>query len=303
MAGVNTTGNYPKALWPGVRAFWGKTYESYPQQWPDLFEVRTSSQAYEEDVEGTGYGLAPVKPEAGAVYYDSDQQGSTKRHTHVAYALGFQVSYEEIQDNLYEKVANSRAEALAFAMRTTEETVCANVYNRAFDSNYVGGDGKELLATDHPTLDGTQQNELTVAADLSETAVEDLLTLIHQAKNTRGLRIMVTPQTLIVPPGLWWEANRILKSALQNDTANNATNVLKITNALPGGIKVNNFLTDPDAWFIRTNAPNGMIRFNREMGALQEDRDFDTMNVKYMQYMRFSVSWTDFRGLYGSPSA
>lgn len=303
MAGVITTGNHPKALWPGIKAWWGRSYNEHPMEWPDLFERDGSEKAYEEDVQVTGFGLAPKKPEGSGIAYDSETQGYTSRYTHVAYALGYIVTYEELRDNLYETVSRRRAQALAFSMRQTKETVLANVYNRAFNSAYTGGDGKELLATDHPTLSGNQSNELAVAADLSEASIEDMIIQIMGATNDRGLKISLMPQTLHVPRQLVFKANRILKSTLQNDTANNAINALKATNSLPGGTKVNHYFTDPDAWFIRTNAPRGMIHYDREPASFDQDNDFDTKNAKACSYERYSAGWTDFRGLYGSAGA
>lgn len=188
-------------------------------------------------------------------------------------------------------------------MYTTKETVAANVYNRAFNSAYTFGDGKEILATDHPSLSGNQSNELSTAADLSETALEDIIIQIMNVQNSQGLRIALIPQTLHVAPGNWFNANRILKSALQNDTQNNAVNVLKQTGALPGGIKVNNYFTDADAWFVRTNAPSGLILFDREPVDFSQDNDFTTKNLAAAAYMRFSVGIGDWRALFGSPGA
>lgn len=303
MAGTITTGNHPKALWPGVKAWFGRSYNEHTPEYPDLFEMDTSERSYEEDVELTGFGLAPVKPEGGGVSYDSETQGYIARYTHVAYALGYICTYEELQDNLYEVVSKRRAQALAFSARQTKENVHANVYNRAFNSSFTFGDGKELLATDHPSLAGPWSNELSPAADLSEASLEDLCIQIMGARNSRGLKISLMPKALIVPRQLWFEANRILKSTLQNDTANNALNVLKSTNAIPGGIKVNHYLTDQDAFFMRTNAPRGMIRYQREEYSFFRDNDFNTRNALSAFYERYSAGATDPRGLYGSSGA
>ena len=303
MAGPITTGNHPKALWPGIKAWFGRVYDEHQEEFPALFDMDTSDRAYEEDVEVTGFGLAPVKAEGGGVSYDSEVQGYVARYTHVAYSMGYICTYEELKDNLYEVVSKRRAQALAFSARQTKENVHANVYNRAFNSAYTGGDGKELLATDHPTVAGTASNELSVAADMSEASIEDLIIQIMGATNSRGLKISLMPQSLLVPRQLWFEANRILKSTLQNDTANNAVNVLRATNALPQGIKVNHYFTDTDAWFIRTNAPRGMIRYQREEYSFDQDNDFDTKNAKSAFYERYSAGWTDWRGLYGSAGA
>jgi hypothetical protein len=188
-------------------------------------------------------------------------------------------------------------------MRQTKENVHANVYNRAFDSTYTGGDGKELICTDHTTKSGSQSNQLTVASDISESAIEDLIIQIMGALNDRGLKISLMPQSLHVHRSDWFEANRILKSVLQNDTAINATNVLRATNAIPKGIMVNHYFSDSDAWFIRTNAPRGMISYQRRAIEFTQDNDFDTENAKAKNTERYSCGWTDWRGVYGSPGA
>lgn len=301
MATVITTGAHPKALWPGIHAWWGRMYDEHREEFPDLFDKETSDKAYEEDVEITGFGLAPVKPESSAIVYDTETQGAVSRYSHVAYALGYIVTYEELRDNLYEVVSKRRAQALAFSMRQTKENVGANVYNRAFNSSFTGGDGVSLISTAHPTLNGNQSNQLTTAADLSEAAIEDLVIQIMQTQNNRGLRISNLPQSLHIPPQLWFEANRILKSVLQNDTSNNAINVLKATNALPKGIFVNHYFTSATAWFIRTNIPRSMQWFEREAISFDQDNDFDTKNAKAANYERYSMGWTDFRGMFATP--
>jgi hypothetical protein len=301
--GVIYTSNHPKALWPGVKAWFGRMYDEHVEEYSKIFDRDSSTRAYEERVELTGFGLAPIKNQGGSISYDSETQGITSRLTNVTYALGYVVTMEELQDNLYEMVSKRRSKALAFSMRQTKETVAANILNRGFNGDYTGGDGKELLATDHPTLDGTQSNELTVAADLSEAALEDLMIQIMQAKNSRGLRIALKGEKLIVPPALFYEANRILKSALQNDTANNAVNALKATNALPGGIVLNHYLTDSDAWFIKTNCPEGLIYQERMPMEFEQDNDFDTKNAKAAAVERYAFGWVDWRSIYGSPGA
>lgn len=303
MAGVIVTGNHPKALWPGIKAWWGRVYNEHVEEYPHLFSRDTSQRSYEEDVQVTGFGLAPVKPEGGAVSYDSESQGYVSRYTHVAYGMGYIVTYEELSDNLYEMVSRRRSQALAFSFRQTKETNAANVYNRAFNSSFTFGDGKELLATDHPTLSGDQSNELATAVDLSEAAIEDLIIQLMGATNDRGLKISLMPRCLIVPRQEWFNANRIYKSVLQSDTANNNINVLNATNAFPEGIKVNHYLTDPDAWFIRANAPRGLIYYEREAIQFTMDNDFDTSNAKAKAYERYSFGATDWRDLWGSAGA
>lgn len=300
---VITTGNHPKALWPGVRAFWGQKYDKHPQEWSQIFESKSSEKNYEEDVEEIGFGLAPIKAQGASVAYDTQTQGPTTRYTHVVYGLGYIVTQEEIEDNLYKNKAFKRTELLAFSMRQTEETVAANVLNRAFNSSYAGGDGKELCATDHVVAAGTQSNELATAADLSEASIEDLVIQIMQARNSRGHPIALRPRKLIVPPTLAFEATRILKSALQSGTANNDVNAIKEMGLLQDGVCVNHYLTDNDAWWIKTDCPYGLTRFNRRATTFDKDNDFDTSNAKAKSTVRFSVGWSDWRTVYGSPGA
>lgn len=298
--GVITTSNHPKALWPGVRAWWGRTYDEHNEEYKDLYNIEGSSRAYEEDVQLTGFGLAPIKSEGGSVSYDDETQGYVSRYTHVAYALGYICTREEQDDGLYEQVSKRRAQSNAFSMRQTKEIVSANPYNRAFNTSYTYGDGKALCVTDHPSAAGDWSNTLATPADLSEASLEDLSIQIMTATNDKGLKISLMGESLHIHPSEWYNANRILKSALQNDTANNAVNVLKLVNALPKGIKMNHYFTDLDAWFIRTNAPRGMIMYDRTNDSLKQDNDFDTDNAKAKSYMRFSVGNTDPRGLFSS---
>lgn len=303
MAGVITTGNHPKALWPGMRRFWGREYSEHPVEWKQIFEDNSSEKNYEEDTEVTGFGLATTKDQGSAVSYDSESQGPTKRYTHVTYGLGYIVTREELEDNLYEVVSKRRIKALAFSIRQTEEIIAANILNRAFNSSYTGGDSKELLATDHPSLSGSQSNELATPADLSEAAIEDLCIQIMNMTNSRGLRIAGMPKKLIVSPSEAFNAERILKSQQQSGTANNDINAIRAMGAIPGGVVVNHYLTNLDDFFIQTNIPNGLMRFTRRSTEFKQDNDFDTENAKAKSTLRFSVGWTDWRGLYGSAGA
>jgi len=298
MAVINT-GNHPKALWPGVAAWFGARYDEHAPEYPGLFSVTTSSKAYEEDVEQTAFGLAPVKAEGQATVYDQHQQGYTKRYTNVAYSLGYIVTHEELADNLYSEVSMQRAASLAFAMAQTRENVGANVYNRATTAGYTGGDGVVLLSASHPATTGTYSNLLSTAAALSEASIEDLSIQIMNATNSRGLRISLRPTRLVISTANAFEAERILKSDRQNDTANNAVNALRSKGTIPE-VVVNHYFTNTNYWFLRTNAPRGMIWMDREGVSFKKDSDFDTDNAKAKSYMRFSCGWTDPRGLYGS---
>lgn len=298
--GPITTGSHPKALWPGVHDFWGQIYEAHAAEYPDLFDQEDSERAYEEDVQITGYGLAPIKPQGQTLEYDSEIQGPVSRYTHIAYALGYVVTYEELKFNLYEQVSMRRAKANAFSVNQTIENVAAFLYNNAFVSTYfTTGDNVSLINTAHVnTTGGTYSNQLSPAADLSEAALEDLCVQIMGVQNDRGLLISIMPQSLHVPRQLWFNANRILKSVLQSDTANNNINVLKATNAFPKGIKLNHYFTSSTSYYIRTNCPNGMQMFWAERPNFDQDNDFDTKNAKAATYMMFSVGATDPRALF-----
>ena len=298
-----TTGTHPKLLWPGLHKIWGNLYEDQPLMHTKVFDANTSGKSYEETQELAGFGLAPAKSEGASISYDTTVNGYVTRFTNVTYGLGFIVTEEAVEDNQYKEQAERRMKALKRSMRHTKETVFANILNRATDSNYTGGDGKELLATDHPTSNGTQSNELAVAADLSEASIEDLLIQIRTAKDTRGLIMSLRAKKLIVPPNLEFEAERILKSTLQNDNANNAINALKSTGSIPEGVLVWSFLTDTDQWFLKTDAPDGLKMFNRRALSFDKDSDFETGNFKHKATERFAGGWDDWRGIFGSPGA
>ncbi len=300
--GIITTGSHPKVLWPGVHEFWGQVYDAYETQYEACYEIDDSDRAYEEDVQITGFGTARYKPQGQPITYDSEVQGPVTRYNHLAYALGYIVTYEELEDNLYEVVSMRRAKANAFSMQQTVETVAAFPYNNAFATTYfTTADGAALCSASHVnTTGGTWSNALTPAADLSEAALEDLTIQIMGFTSDRGLLINIMPESLHIARQEWYNANRILKSVLQSDTANNNINVLKATNVFPKGINVNQFFTSPHAWFIRTNCPNGMTMFWRNRPQFDQDNDFDTKNAKASSYMRLSVNCTDPRGIAGS---
>lgn len=298
-----TTGSHPKALWPGVKKFFGKTYAEKPLVCEMVFDEVTSTKAYEEYVEETGFGLAPIKPEGAGISYDTDAQGYTSRITNTTYALGAKITQEAIEDNQYERGARKKSAKLARSMRQTKENVFANILNRGFTAAYAGGDAKELFATDHPTLSGDQANELAVAADLSEASLEDMLTLIRGAKDSRGLRIQLKGQKLIIPSALEFEASRILSSVNQSGTANNDINAMRELGMLPGGVVVWDYLTDTDAWFVKTDAPEGLIRQQRRALSLSQDNDFDTSNACMKADERYAGGWADWRGCFASAGA
>ncbi len=299
-----TASAHPAALWPGVKKWFGSSYELYPEEWMYLLDTTTSDKRYEERILSTGFDLAPEKPEGQPASFVADQQGYMSRIQNKAYSLGFQVTFEELMDNQYSDKAFDRAAKLAFSMKTTKETVCANIYNLAF-TDPAGGDTFPLISAAHPTASGPQSNILATPADLSELSLEDLAIQISKAKSFEGKLIALRPFCLVIPPDLQFEAERILNSTLQSGTANNDINALKNMGIFPGGIKVNHYLTDTDAFFVRTMMPEGtgMIYQERFKQNLEKDNEFTTKNAQALSYMRFGVGWADWKALYASPGA
>jgi len=300
---INTS-SFAKALFPGVNAWYGKSYNEYPLEVEQLFEKQTSKRAWEEDVGVSGFGLAQVKTEGAAVSFDNERQAFTTRYTPVVYALGFVITREMRDDDLYDVVGQRKAQGLAFSVRQTQEIVGANVYNRAFTSGYTGGDGSILAVSSHANVaGGTQSNVLSTASDLSEAALEQACIDISLLKNDRGLQISLVPVQLIIPPQLEFEAHRILKSNLRVASANHDTNALKDTGKFSKGVTLNHYLTDTDAWFIRTNAPHGMKRIVRDAPEFGTENDWDTENAKFKTRYREAYGWSDYRGLFATPGA
>jgi len=301
---VISAGSFQQALWEGVNSWWGQAYNEYKSEWPEIFSEEKSSKYAEDEVGIMSFGLAKVSSDGSPVEYDIERQSFSKRYTHVTYKLGFIVTKEMFEDDLYQIVAPRRAKGLAFSFRSTEDTVGANVLNRAFNSSYTGGDGKELCATDHPlTAGGTWKNEPTTAVDLSEDALEQACIDIAAWTDERGKKIAVKPKKLIIPSSLQFDAERILKSTQQSGTANNDVNAIRSLGMFPGGAVVNHFLTDTDAWFVITDCMDGMKRFTRVNTEFTQDNDFDTDNAKFKARARYVYGWTDPRGIYGSPGA
>jgi hypothetical protein len=300
---VINSGSFAKALWPGVNAWYGKEYAEYPVEFTDLFEKHTSSRAFEEDVGVSSFGLAVVKPEGAPISYDSERQAFITRYQHVVYALGFIITREMMDDDQYDIVGQRKAQGLAFSMRQTKEIVAANVYNRAFNSSYTGGDGVEMIASTHANIaGGTWSNKIATAADLSEAALEQACIDIAGFTNDRGLLIGVRPQSLVIPRYLPFEAKRILNTVGRVGTDNNDLNALKEMGMIPK-VVVNHYLTDTDAWFIRTNVKNGLKYFERRADSFDMDNDWDTENAKFKATARYSFGWTDPRAIYGSQGA
>lgn len=296
------TGLFGKALWPGINKWYGKAYDEWSVEYTSLFTTRSSRKNFEEDVSVSSFGLAQQKGEGAPVSYDSEQQGFVDRYTHVVWALGFVITKEMYEDDLYDVVGERKAKGLAFSMRQTKEINAANVYNRAFNASYTYGDGVSLINASHPNIaGGTWSNLIAVAADISEAALEQATIDIQKYTNDRGLRIAVKPQKLVIPVDQDYEANKIMKTEYEVGTNNNTVNLVR--SRFPGGIVMNHYLTDADAWFILTNVPNGMTHFERRADSFTQDDDFDTDNAKFKATARYSFGCSDKRSIYGSPGA
>ena len=293
-----------KELEPGLNALFGLEYDRYENEHAEIFDTENSDRAFEEEVMLAGFAQAPVKGEGAAVSYDTAQETFTSRYTHETVALAFSLTEEAIEDNLYASLSSRYTRALARSMANTKQVKAANVLNNGFNSNFPGGDGKELFATDHPTLTGgDQSNEPTTAADLNETSLENALIDISQFKDERGIKINVQARKLIVPPQLQFVAERVLQSPGRVSTSDNDINAMKNMGMFPEGYVVNHYLTDTDAFFIKTDAPNGMKHFVRSPMSTGMEGDFETGNVRYKARERYSFGFSDWRGMYGSPGA
>jgi len=292
-----------KELEPGLNALFGLEYKRYENQHTEIFDTENSDRAFEEEVMLSGFGNAQVKGEGQGVSYDSAQETFTSRYTHDTIALAFSITEEAIEDNLYDRLASRYTKALARSMANTKQVKAANVLNNAFDSSFAGGDGKELCATDHPTIAGTFSNELATSADLNETSLEQSLIDIAAFTDERGLKIAARGLKLIIPSELQFTAERLMKSQGRVGTADNDINSINSMGMIPQGYVVNNFLTDTDAFFIKTDVPNGLKHFVRSPINTKMEGDFDTGNVRYKARERYSFGFSDPRGIFGSPGA
>jgi len=292
-----------KELEPGLNALFGLEYKNYENQHTQIYSVESSDRAFEEEVMESGFGEAPVKTEGAGVSYDQAQEVYTARYTHETIALAFSLTEEAVEDNLYDRLSARYTKALARSMAQTKQIKAAAVLNNAFTTS-IGGDGVALCATNHPTLSGPNlSNTLATPADLSETSLEQSLIDIAAFTDERGLKIAVQGLKLIIPKELMFTADRIMKSTLRVGTADNDVNAIRNMGMVPQGYVVNNFLTDPDAFFIKTDAPNGMKMFERVSMKTGFEGDFDTGNVRYKARERYSFGFSDPRGLFGSPGA
>jgi hypothetical protein len=293
-----------KELEPGLNALFGMEYDRYDNEHTEIFDTENSDRAFEEEVMLSGFGQAPVKGEGAAIAYDTAGEAFTARYTHETIALAFAITEEAVEDNLYDKLSSRYTRALARSMSNTKQVKAASVLNNAFSSSYTGGDGVSLINSAHPTTGGGNwSNTLATAADLNETSLEQALIDIAAFIDERGLKIAVRGMKLIIPPALQFTAERILKSEQRVSTADNDINALKSGGYMPQGFAVNHFLTDPDAWFVKTDAPNGMKHFVRSPIKTAMEGDFETGNARYKARERYSFGWSDPRAMYGSPGA
>ena len=293
-----------KELLPGLNALFGLEYQKYGEQHKEIFEAETSERSFEEETKLSGFGTAPVKEEGSSISYDNAQEAWTSRYTHETIALGFSITEEAVEDNLYDSLSSRYTKALARAMAYTKQTKAAAVLNNGFNSSYTGGDGVELFSTAHPLVSGgTNSNEPSTAADLNETSLEAAVIQIAAWTDERGLLIAAKPRKLIIPPALQFVATRLLETEGRVGTADNDINAIMNNGVVPEGYTVNNFLTDDDAWFLTTDVPNGLKHFTRAAMTTGMDGDFDTGNVRYKARERYSFGWSDPLGMFGSPGA
>jgi len=293
-----------KELLPGLNALFGLEYAKYGEEHKEVFETETSDRSFEEETKLSGFSAAPVKSEGGAIAYDNAQEAWTARYNHETIALGFSITEEAIEDNLYDSLSARYTKALARAMAYTKQVKAANVLNNGFDSNFAGGDGVELFSSSHPLVSGgVNSNVPSTNADLNETSLEAAVIQIAAWTDERGLLIAAKPRKLIVPPALMFVATRLLETELRVATADNDLNAIKSNGSIPGGYAVNHFLTDPNAWFLTTDVPNGLKHFVRSPMSQSMDGDFDTGNVRYKSRERYSFGWSDPLGIYGSDGA
>jgi hypothetical protein len=290
-----------KELLPGLNALFGLEYQKYGEEHKEIYESETSERSFEEETKLSGFGAAPVKAEGAAMVYDNAQEAWTTRYNHETIAMGFSITEEAVEDNLYDSLSARYTKALARAMAYTKQVKAAAVLNNGFSGSYVGGDNVALFSTAHPLVGGgTNSNTPAAQVDLNETSLEAAIIQIAAWTDERGLLIAAKPRKLIVPPALMFVAKRILDTDLRVATADNDLNAIKAMGAIPEGYTVNHFLTDTNAWFIKTDVPNGMKHFTRSAMATSMDGDFDTGNVRYKARERYSFGWSDPLGMWGS---
>jgi len=292
-----------KELLPGLNALFGLEYAKYEDEHSEIYETENSERSFEEELKLSGFGAAPIKTEGGALSYDNAQESYVARYVHETVAMGFAITEEAMEDNLYDSLSSRYTKALARAMAYTKQVKAASLLNTGF-TTFNSGDGVTLFSTAHPTVSGvTNSNRPSVAVDLNETALEQAVIDIAGYVDERGLLIAAMPRKLIIPPGLMFVATRLLQTDLRVGTADNDLNALKTNGSIPEGYRVNHYLTDADAWFLTTDVPNGMKHFVRAAMTTAMDGDFDSGNVRYKSRERYSFGVSDPLGIYGSAGA
>ena len=290
-----------KELLPGLNALFGLEYARYGEEHKEIYETEKSERSFEEETKLAGFSAAPVKNEGSAIAYDNAQEAFTARYNHETIALGFSVTEEAIEDNLYDSLSARYTKALARAMAYTKQVKAASVINNGFNNGYVGGDGVSLFSTAHPLVNGgTNANTPTTQVDLNETSLEAAVIQIAAWTDERGLLIAAKPRKLIVPPAIMFVAKRLLDTELRVGTTDNDINAIKQMGAIPEGYTVNHFLTDNNGWYLTTDVPNGLKHFERMALVNSMDGDFDTGNVRYKARERYSFGWSDPLGIWGS---
>jgi hypothetical protein len=289
-----------KELLPGLNALFGLEYKKYGEEHKEIFETETSERSFEEETKLSGFSAAPVKGEGSAIAYDNAQEAWTARYQHETIALGFSITEEAVEDNLYDSLSARYTKGLARAMAYTKQVKAASVLNNAFAGGPVGGDGVVLCSASHPLVSGGVNSNILASADLNETSLEAAVIQIAGWTDERGLLIAAKPVKLIIPPALMFVATRLLETELRVSTNNNDINALKNNGSIPGGYCVNHFLTDTNGWFLTTDVPNGLKHFVRTPLANSMDGDFDTGNVRYKSRERYSFGWSDPLGIFGS---
>ena len=290
-----------KELLPGLNALFGLEYARYGEEHKEIYETETSERSFEEETKLSGFSAAPVKNEGQAIRYDNAQEAWTARYNHETIALGFSLTEEAIEDNLYDSLSARYTKGLARAMAYTKQVKAAAVINNGFNNGYQGGDGVSLFNTAHPLINGaTNSNTPSTAADLNETSLENAVIQIAAWTDERGLLIAAKPKKLIVPPPLQFVATRLLETKLRVGTNNNDINAIENNGSIPEGYTINHFLTAPNAWFLTTDVPNGLKHFERTPLQNSMDGDFDTGNVRYKSRERYSFGWSDPLGIYGT---
>jgi len=301
---VITRAQIQRELVPGLKVVWGQELKRYPDMWPEIFETESSDRSFEEDLNVVGLGPANVKTEGSAVTYDTSSEFYISRYVHQTVALAFSITEEAMEDNLYMKTAKQNTKSLAYSFKYTKEVTGAAILNNGFTAGYNGGDGVPLFSTSHPLVNGsTISNRPTTGVDLNETAIEAMRIQMARWTDSRGMLVNYQPEKLVIPPDYMFTATRLMSTVLRVGTSDNDINALKEMGIFSKGFTMNPFLLDTNAWYVKTNAPNGLKHFNRVSLSFDKDGDFDTGNMKFKGRERYSFGWSNPLGMWGSPGS